>query len=152
MKIAIGSDHAGFTLKETLRAWLMEQGHQTVDVGTFNKERCDYPDFGAMVGRAVAEGEVESGVLVCGSGQGICMAVNKIPGVRGGVIRDSRDAEMARRHNDANVACFGEQITADNLAMDALHVFLTTPFDGGRHEGRIAMMSRLDETRGVSTK
>ena len=152
MKIAIGSDHAGFTLKETLRAWLMEQGHQIVDVGTFNKERCDYPDFGAMVGRAVAEGEVESGVLVCGSGQGICMAVNKISGVRGGVIRDSRDAEMARRHNDANVACFGEQITADHLAMDALHVFLTTPFDGGRHEGRIAMMSRLDETRGVSTK
>ena len=152
MKIAIGSDHAGFTLKETLRAWLMEQGHQIVDVGTFNKERCDYPDFGAMVGRAVAGGEVESGVLVCGSGQGICMAVNKISDVRGGVIRDSRDAEMARRHNDANVACFGEQITAPNVAMDALNVFLTTPFDGGRHEGRIAMMSRLDETRGVSTK
>jgi len=150
MKIAIGSDHAGFALKETLRAWLMEQGHQIVDVGTFNKERCEYPEFGAMVGRAVAEGEVESGVLVCGSGQGICMAVNKISGVRGGVIRDSRDAEMTRRHNDANVACFGEQITADDVALEALRVFLTTPFDGGRHEGRIAMLSRLDETRGAS--
>ena len=150
MKIAIGSDHAGFTLKETLRAWLVQQGHEIVDVGTFNKERCEYPEFGAMVGRAIAEGDVESGVLVCGSGQGICMAANKVSGVRGGVIRDSRDAEMARRHNDANVACFGEQITTEEVAIEALHVFLATPFDGGRHEARIAMLSRLDETRGAS--
>ena len=78
------------------------------------------------------------------------MAANKVSGVRGGVIRDSRDAEMARRHNDANVACFGEQITTEEVAIEALHVFLETPFDGGRHEARIAMLSRLDETRGAS--
>jgi len=150
MKVAIGSDHAGYTLKETLRIWLTEAGHQVTDVGTFNEERCDYPHFGAVVGRAVAKGEVEAGVVVCGSGQGICIAANKVHGVRGGVIRSNTDAEMTRRHNNANVASFGEQYTDSAIAIDALHVFLTTPFDGGRHQARIEMLARLDETNGES--
>lgn len=150
MRIAIGSDHAGFALKETLRLWLIEQGHEVVDEGTFTDERVDYPHFGALVGRAVAAGDVDLGVAVCGSGQGICMATNKIPGVRGGVIRDVQDAEMTRRHNDANVACFGERFTEPTDALAALKVFLETPFDGGRHEHRVEMLGRLDATNGAS--
>jgi len=150
MRIAIGSDHAGFALKETLRTWLIEQGHDVLDLGAYSEERVDYPHFGALVGRAVAAGEVELGVAVCGSGQGICMAANKIPGVRGGVIRDEQDAEMTRRHNDANVACFGERFTEPDTAIAALRVFLSTPFDGGRHEGRVEMLGRLDASNGAA--
>lgn len=150
MRIAIGSDHAGFVLKETLRTWLVEQGHEVQDLGAYSEERVDYPHFGAAVGRAVASGDVDLGVAVCGSGQGICMAANKIPGVRGGVIRDAQDAEMTRRHNDANVACFGERFTEPQVAVDSLRVFLETPFDGGRHEARVEMLERLDETNGAA--
>jgi len=149
MNIAIGSDHAGFALKETLRTWLSEQGHVVVDVGTFSEERVDYPRFGALVGEAVSRGEVDMGIAVCGSGQGICMAANKIPGVRGGVIRDREDAEMTRRHNDANVACFGERFTEPADAVAALKVFLETPFDGGRHQARVDMLAHLDEVHGT---
>jgi ribose 5-phosphate isomerase B len=145
MKIAIGSDHAGFVLKETLRTWLVEQGHDVADLGTHTEERCDYPKFGALVGEAVANGDAELGVVVCGSGQGICMAANKIPGVRGGVIRDVNDAEMTRRHNDANVACFGERFTEPDVALAALKVFLETPFEGGRHAARVEQLAELDE-------
>ena len=150
MRIAIGSDHAGFLLKERLRAWLEENGHEVTDVGTYNEDRVDYPDYGLLVGQAVGRGEVDRGVAVCGSGQGICMAANKVAGVRGGVVRDSEDAEIIRRHNDANVACFGERFTTPEMAVSALRIFLETDFDGGRHEGRVAKLSRLDETHGAS--
>ena len=147
MRIAIGSDHAGFALKETLRMWLVEQGHDVADLGTHTEERCDYPKFGALVGEAVAAGDAEVGVVVCGSGQGICMAANKVPGVRGGVIRDVHDAEMTRRHNDANVACFGERFTEPDVALAALAVFLETPFEGGRHANRVEQLAELDRGR-----
>ena len=147
MRIAIGSDHAGFALKETLRMWLVEQGHDVADLGTHTEERCDYPKFGALVGEAVADGDAEFGVVVCGSGQGICMAANKVPGVRGGVIRDVHDAEMTRRHNDANVACFGERFTEPDVALAALAVFLETPFEGGRHANRVEQLAELDRGR-----
>lgn len=147
MRIAIGSDHAGFALKETLRMWLVEQGHEVADLGTHTEERCDYPTFGALVGEAVARGDAEFGVVVCGSGQGICMAANKIAGVRGGVIRDVQDAEMTRRHNDANVACFGERFTEPGVALASLKVFLETPFEGGRHAARVEQLAELDRGR-----
>ena len=150
MRIAIGSDHAGFLLKETLRQWLLDNGYEVTDVGTYSEDRVDYPHYGALVGQAVARGEVDAGVAVCGSGQGICMAANKVPGVRGGVIRDIADAEITRRHNDANVACFGERFTSPDVAVAALEVFLTTDFDGGRHQGRVEKLGRLDETHGAS--
>ena len=108
MQIAIGSDHAGFHLKNTLRDWLVEQGHEVEDVGTFSAERADYPVFGAAAAQLVANGNADYGVVVCGSGQGICMAANKVAGIRAGVIRDEQDAQMSRAHNDANVACFGD--------------------------------------------
>ena len=148
MKVAIGSDHAGFHLKGILSAWLTDNGYDVVDVGTYTDERTDYPRYGAKVGRAVVSGKAEFGVAVCGSGEGICMAANKIPGVRGGVIRDNPDAEFTRRHNNANVACFGERFTEPDAAVAALKVFLETGFDGGRHEARVAQLTLLDETHG----
>ncbi len=144
MRIAIGSDHAGFELKSALRDWLHEQGHEVVDVGTDTLDSCDYPVFGAAVGREVASGDVDLGVAVCGSGEGICMAANKIPGVRAGVIRTAEDAELTRRHNNANVACFGGRVTAVAEAQQALQVFLSTAFDGGRHERRVDLLADLD--------
>ncbi len=143
MRIAIGSDHAGFALKTTLAEWLVEQGHQVHDVGTHSDERTDYPQFGAEVARRVVAGEDDYGVAVCGSGQGICMAVNKVHGARGGVIRDDQDAEMTRRHNDANVACFGERVTDPSGAIEALRVFLDTEFEGGRHQGRVEQLDGM---------
>ena len=149
MRIAIGSDHAGFELKEVLKAWLAEMGHDVIDVGTHSEERCDYPHFGAAVGHAVADGEAQVGVTVCGSGQGIAMAANKVPGVRAGVIRDIEDAEMTRRHNDANVASFGGRVTDPKDAIEALAVFLSTEFEGGRHATRVAQLGELDRGEAV---
>lgn len=144
MRIAIGSDHAGFELKSALHDWLHQQGHEVIDVGTDSLDSCDYPVFGAAVGREVASGDVDLGVAVCGSGEGICMAANKIPGVRAGVIRTAEDAELTRRHNNANVACFGGRVTAVAEAVNALNVFLSTPFEGGRHERRVDLLADLD--------
>ena len=144
MKLVVGSDHAGFPTKAEILAFLKEKGHEVLDVGTHSAERADYPEFGQAVGLAVADGVADFGVAVCGSGQGICMAANKVPGVRGGVIRDVADAEMTRMHNDANVACFGERITNGEDAIDALRVFLATPFEGGRHEARVEQLGRID--------
>jgi ribose 5-phosphate isomerase B len=148
MKIAIGSDHAGFQLKESLRDWLVAEGHDVIDVGTYTPERTDYPRFGSRVGRAVASGEAELGVACCGSGQGISMSVNKVPGARGAVIHYPLEAEMTRRHNNANVACFGERFTTEFVAQRSLEVFLATPFDGGRHTHRVDQLTLLDETHG----
>ncbi|MBM3690122.1 MAG: ribose 5-phosphate isomerase B [Actinobacteria bacterium] len=144
MRIAIGSDHAGFELKSALQEWLHEQGHEVIDVGTDSLDSCDYPVFGAAVGREVASGDAELGVAVCGSGEGICMAANKIPGVRAGVIRTAEDAELTRRHNNANVACFGGRVTAVAEAQHALGVFVSTAFDGGRHQCRVDLLGELD--------
>lgn len=144
LKVAIGSDHAGFHLKTALTLWLTEQGYQVVDVGTNSDERVDYPQFGAAVATMVAAGDVDRGVVVCGSGQGVCMAANKVAGARAGVVRDDQDAEMIRRHNDANIACFGERVTDATAAVSALAVFLDTDFEGGRHGPRVAQLAALD--------
>lgn len=144
MRVVIGSDHAGFQLKEALKAWLLDSGHDVEDVGTHSDERVDYPVFGEQVARTVIGGGAERGVVVCGSGQGICMAANKVHGIRAGVIRDTQDAEMTRRHNDANVACFGERVTKPADAIEALEVFLTTDFEGGRHEQRVRQLDEID--------
>ena len=144
MQIAIGSDHAGFHLKNILRDWLVEQGHEVEDVGTFSAERADYPVFGAAAAQLVANGNANFGVVVCGSGQGICMAANKVAGIRAGVIRDEQDAQMSRAHNDANVACFGERVTDSQTAINALAIFLSTEFEGGRHQNRVDLLGELD--------
>ena len=146
MRIAVGSDHAGFHLKTALRDWLVDQGHEVEDVGTFSAERADYPIYGAAAAAKVANGDADFGVVVCGSGQGICMAANKVAGIRGAVIRDEQDAQMSRLHNDANVACFGERVTDSETAINALQVFLATSFEGGRHQARVDLLSELDQS------
>ncbi len=145
MRIAVGSDHAGFHLKTALRDWLVDQGHEVEDVGTFSAERADYPIYGAAAAAKVANGDADFGVVVCGSGQGICMAANKVAGIRGAVIRDEQDAQMSRLHNDANVACFGERVTDNKTAINALRVFLATSFEGGRHQARVDLLGELDQ-------
>lgn len=143
MRIAIGSDHAGFELKGTLAAHLLAAHHEVVDLGTDSAERVDYPDFGEAVGRAVAEGRADLGVAVCGSGIGICMAAGKVPGIRAATVHDVTSARMARAHNDANVICVGERFVGPQVALDALDAFLATSFDGGRHAGRVAKINAL---------
>jgi ribose 5-phosphate isomerase B len=141
--IAVGSDHAGFQLKSLVSAWLLASGHEVVDVGTFTAERVDYPEYGAELGRMVSSGEVEMGIAVCGSGQGICMAANKVHGVRGAVIRTVEDAQLSRAHNDANVACLGERVSTFEEIQPALEAFLNTPFEGGRHQARVEQLDKL---------
>lgn len=142
-RIAVGSDHAGFNLKSDLVAHLVEAGHDIVDCGTNSTERVDYPDFGAAVGRAVAGGDAELGLCVCGSGIGIAMAANKIKGIRAATIHDVTSAHLAREHNDANVICLGERLTGPEVAKEALDAFVAAEFEGGRHAGRVEKIDRL---------
>lgn len=143
MRVATGSDHAGYRLKSVLAGRLAGRGHEVVDLGAHSEDRVDYPDFGAAVGRAVAAGEADLGVCVCGSGIGIAMAANKISGVRAAVVHDSVSAALARQHNDANVVCFGQRLLEDSAALAALDAFLDASFEGGRHVGRVAKLDAL---------
>ncbi len=141
MRIALGADHAGFELKERLKAHLREQGHEALDLGTNSTESVDYPDFGRAVGKAVAEGRADRGVLACGTGIGIAIAANKVKGVRAGVPNDLFATRLMREHNDANVIAFGARQTAAPLAEAMLDLFLETPFAGGRHERRVKKLN-----------
>ena len=143
MRIAIGSDHAGYLLKEQLAMHLRAAGHELVDLGTHSQERVDYPDYGAAVGRGVATGEVELGVCVCGSGIGIAIAANKVPGVRAATVHDVTSARLAREHNNANVVCVGERLIGPEVAQDAIDAFLAAQFQGGRHTARVAKIDAL---------
>lgn len=142
IKIAAGSDHAGFELKQELIEFLKagdfgERSFEIQDLGTHNSESVDYPDFGKAVGQAVANGDADLGLCICGSGQGISIAANKIPGIRAALVYDSTTAELARAHNDANVICFGGRLTKSKVAKESLKVFLETEFEGGRHQARV---------------
>jgi ribose 5-phosphate isomerase B len=144
MKVIIGSDHAGFAAKQALVASLKKMGHSVIDAGTEGTESVDYPDFAAQVGRSVAEAEAERGILICGTGIGMAMAANKIPGIRAAVVTDSFTAEMSRRHNDANVLCMGARTQAPEKMEEYARIFLTAPFDGGRHAGRVEKIKKLE--------
>jgi ribose 5-phosphate isomerase B len=145
MKIAVGSDHAGLRLKNLLRDRLREQGHAVEDLGTVSEESTDYPDFAVRVGRAVTGGEAERGLLVCGTGVGISIAANKVPGVRAAAVSEPVSARLARSHNDANVLCVGQRIVGEEMAEEIVRVFLDTPFSGGeRHCRRIEKIVALE--------
>jgi ribose 5-phosphate isomerase B len=144
MRVALGSDHAGFALKELLKDELTQRGHEVADLGTSNAETSvDYPDFGAAVGRAVVSGQADLGVCTCGTGIGIAMAANKIPGVRAAVIHDATTATLAREHNQANVICLGSRVVGTAVALDSVAAFLTAT-EEHRHDGRIAKLAELD--------
>lgn len=143
MRIAAGSDHAGFLLKADLVDHLRERGHDVDDLGTNSVDRVDYPDFGSAVARAVADGEADLGLCVCGTGIGIAIAANKIPGIRAATIHDVTSARLAHEHNAANVICLGERLTGREVAIDAVDAFLATSFQGGRHTARVAKIDAL---------
>ncbi|MFL6229959.1 MAG: ribose 5-phosphate isomerase B [Pyrinomonadaceae bacterium] len=147
MKIAIGSDHAGYEAKARAAQVLASLGAEVSDVGTHGAESVDYPDFGAAVGRAVAAGEADCGVLICGSGIGISIAANKIAGVRAAVCWNEETARLARQHNDANVLCLGARFIVPELAGRMLRAFVETEFEGGRHQQRVDKLTKLDEQR-----
>ena len=144
MKVALGADHGGYALKQPLTDLLRRRGHEVLDCGTSSPESVDYPDYGAAVGRAVADGRAETGVAVCGSGIGIAMAANKIRGVRAATVHNVTSTRLARAHNDANVVCFGERLIDTATAIEALDAWLATPFEsGGRHQRRVAKLDAL---------
>ena len=146
MRIALGSDHAGYDLKELLGDHLTSRGHQVEDLGTSDATTSvDYPDFGAAVGRAVATGAADLGVCVCGTGIGLSIAANKISGVRAAVISDVTTARLTRQHNHANVVCLGSRVVGPVTATDALDAFLDAVPEEGRHLGRIAKLAALDD-------
>lgn len=136
-RIAIGSDHAGFSLKEEVERYLQEQGHDVEDLGTHDEQSTDYPDYAHPVAAAVAEGKAELGVLVCGTGIGMSMAANRHRGVRAAVCSEPYSAKMARLHNDANVLCVGARVVGAGLACDIVDAFLGAEFEGGRHQRRV---------------
>jgi ribose 5-phosphate isomerase B len=146
--IAIGSDHAGFELKAHLVEVLKKAGHKVDDHGTHSTDSIDYPPICAAVGRAVRDGKADMGIVLGGSGQGEQIAANKVRGVRAALCNDVYLAEMARSHNNANVLSMGGRVVTFELADQILHTFLTTPFEGGRHERRVAQLTEIEEQEG----
>ena len=145
MRIAIGADHAGFPLKQHLVATLKELGHDVIDFGTDSEESVDYPPIMAAVGHAVAGGKADRGIVLGGSGQGEQMAANKVRGVRAALCNDLYTARLSREHNDANVLAMGGRIVAEGLADEILKLWLSTPFDGGRHQRRVEQIADIEE-------
>ncbi len=146
MKIFIGSDHAGYNLKTSLKEFLLVAGHEVEDLGVDNAEvKADYPDSAKKVGEAVAASSDSRGVLVCGSGVGMCIAANKIDGIRAVNVDNVEIAKMSRLHNDANVICFGERMVSEEVAKEALSIFLSTEFEGGRHASRVEKISQMEK-------
>ena len=145
MKIAMGSDHGGYLLKEHVKKYLTEQGHEIVDFGCNSLESCDYPQFGAAAARAVADGSCERGIVICTSGIGISISANKIKGIRCALCSEPLSAEMTRRHNNANMLAMGAGMIGPNMAERLVDTFLTTEFEGGRHQRRVDGISALEE-------
>ena len=143
--IAIGCDHGGVTLKAELMKHLTEKNIPFKDFGTYTEESCDYPDIAKPVCESILSGECEKGILICGTGIGISMAANKIHGIRAAVCSDYFSAKYTRLHNDANVLCLGGRVVGPGLACELVEVFLNTPFEGGRHSGRIEKLMKLEE-------
>ncbi len=140
MKLVIGSDHAGLELKAVVVAHLRSAGHEVDDLGTHGPGSVDYPDYAKLVALAVRDGGADRGLLVCGTGQGMAIAANKVPGVRAACVSDTFSARMVAAHNDARVLCIGQRVVGAGLALDLVDAWLSTPFEGGRHAGRVAKM------------
>ncbi len=144
MKVAVASDHAGYRLKTVVSEWLEENGHEVLDLGTDSEESVDYPPFCAAAARAVVNGEADRGIVLGGSGQGEAIAANKVRGARAALCHNEWTARMARQHNDANVLAMGARLLADAYALVLVEVFLSTDFDGGRHENRIGQLRDIE--------
>jgi ribose 5-phosphate isomerase B len=143
IKIALGSDHAGYLLKETIKKFLLEKEYEFKDYGTFKMDSCDYPEYAYKVGQAVVSGESDMGILVCGTGIGMCITVNKIKGIRGAIAHDVQTAQLSRLHNNANVLCLGGRVLNEAMALEIVNTWMNTSFEGGRHQGRLNLISQL---------
>ncbi len=144
MKISIGSDHAGFELKEEIKNFLQSNGFEVIDKGTYSKERVDYPIFGESVAKSVVNGEAERGIVICGTGIGISISANKVRGVRAALCTNEYMAKMARKHNDANILSLGARVLGVDLALSIVETFLNTDFEGGRHEHRVKLIDKIE--------
>jgi ribose 5-phosphate isomerase B len=144
MRIAIGADHRGYAIHNKIVDLVRRLGHDVVDVGTFADDPVDYPDIAAAVARLVSGGEVERGILICGTGLGMCIAANKFPNIRAAPCHDELTAEMSRRHNDLNVLCLSADMLGERLIDRMVEIWLTTPFEGGRHARRVQKIASLD--------
>ena len=144
MKIAIGSDHGGFELKEHLKGVIEELGHEVRDCGCHSKESTDYPVYGKAVAELVVTGAVDRGVLICGTGIGMSMVANRFPGIRAALCHELYTARMSRAHNDANILCLGARVIGSGLSEEMVKVWLNTPFEGGRHQRRISLFDRKE--------
>ena len=145
MKIAIGSDHRGFHAKQSITQVLTQMGHDVTDYGTHSDHSTDYPDFAVPVCLAVSGDEAERGVLLCGSGIGMCMTANKVKGIRAALCHDELTAEMSRRHNDANILCLAADLLGDELMRRMVEIWMATEFEGGRHERRVRKVMKIEQ-------
>ena len=145
MQIGLACDHGGFELKEELKAFLKSTGVEPIDMGSFNEESVDYPDFGVLVAEKVSRGELERGILICGTGIGMSIVANKFPGVRAALANDLYSARCSREHNDANILVIGGRMIGREVAREIVKVWLSTPFAGGRHQRRIDKIKALEK-------
>ncbi|AIY83624.1 ribose 5-phosphate isomerase B [Clostridium baratii] len=145
MKIALGSDHGGFKLKNEIISYLKENGYEIKDFGTYTTESCDYPEYAEKVAEVVANKEFDFGILVCGTGIGISMSANKVPGIRAALCSDTFSAHATREHNNANILALGERVVGPGLAIDIVKTFLNSEFEGGRHQNRIDKISEIEK-------
>jgi ribose 5-phosphate isomerase B len=149
MKLALGADHAGYLLKDRIRQYVTDRGHQVIDEGTNSSDSVDYPDFAARVAEHVAAGRAERGILVCGSGIGMAIAANKVPGIRAANISSEYEAQLSREHNNLNVITLGARILDESDATQIVQIWLDTPFSGGRHSGRLDKLHDIERPRTV---
>lgn len=145
MRIALGSDHGGMNLKRTIIDYLVSEGIEIKDFGTDTFDSCDYPDFALPVAESVAKKEFDFGILVCGTGIGISISANKVPGIRAALCHDTFSAHATREHNNANILALGERVVGPGLALDIVKTFIKTEFEGGRHEKRINKISEIEK-------
>ncbi len=143
MKIVLGADHGGFDLKQEVKAFLEERGHEVVDAGCHSTESVDYPEYARAVCHMVMQGEADRGILVCGTGIGMSMVANRFPGIRAALCHEIFTAAMSRRHNDSNVLCMGGRVIGSALALEMVKTWIETPFEGGRHSRRISMFDTV---------
>ena len=144
MRVAIGNDHAATALKMEIMEYVKDLGHEVINFGTDTNESCNYPEYGEKVGRAVASGEADCGILICGTGVGISIAANKVKGVRAGVCSEATTARLIKEHNNANILAFGARIVGPELAKDMVKAYLEAEFLGGRHQTRIDMFADIE--------
>jgi len=149
MIVALGSDHGGYELKETVKCHLLAGGYEVKDFGTNSAESVDYPEYGFQVGQAVINGQAAVGIIICGTGIGISIAANKVKGIRAALCTNSYMAKMAREHNDANILALGARVVGPGLALDIVDTFLASSFGGARHSRRIALISEFENTGSV---